>query len=134
VVTAIHSLEHLPYPKTAWETVRRILRPGGFFCGIVPNFESLCSRAQKEGWMWLDPNMHYVHYTENTLRQCLERFGFQPIRIYTATGDFDPGQVAKVVSASSQVPIGEEEMKSRIEAVCASGEGEELRWFAQKKS
>ena len=93
VVTALHSLEHLPNQKTALEYIHNLLEPGGWFCGIVPNFDSFMSQAQGDSWYWLDSNFHYIHFTPGTLDSTLRRFGFEPKRIYTAHDDFDPALI-----------------------------------------
>lgn len=118
VVTMIHVLEHLPQPRQAIAKTFDSLKPGGLFCGIVPNFDSFCSQTQKDDWYWLDPNYHYVHYTPATLRAHLEAAGFEVVRLYTATGDFEP---EKIPCDPSVLP----ELEAR-------GQGEELRFFARK--
>ncbi len=120
VVTAIHSLEHLPVQYRALQYIHGILEPGGLFCGIVPNFDSYSSSLLKDGWPWLDPSMHYVHFTIASLRSALERFGFEVVRLYTATGDFDP-KIIPNVSTPEEIKVLE-----------ATEQGEEIRFFAVK--
>lgn len=118
VVTLLHSLEHLPHLSSALDWIHCALKVGGLICGIVPNFDSWASNAMRESWPWLDPDMHYVYWTQSTLQKALWDHGFNIVKIYTATGDFDrrllpvyPAQLLKL----------EQEMK-----------GEELRFFAVK--
>lgn len=55
VISMVHTLEHLTNPSEALRKVHATLTDNGIFCGIVPNFESLCSELLLEGWAWLDP-------------------------------------------------------------------------------
>lgn len=119
VVSLIHSLEHLPNQRDALEFIHRILKPKGLLCGIVPNFGSFCSQRMLNYWPWLDPSMHYVHFTPVTLAAALTRFSFEPLAIYTKTGDFDPAIIKKYFDRD----ISELEIR---------GEGEEIRFFAIK--
>lgn len=132
VVSIIHVMEHLPFQKKALECIHRILRPKGLFCGIVPNYGSLCSKMQLDRWSWLDPEMHYVHFTPKSLAAVLERHGFQVLKIYTHTGDFDQPTIIEQVRAENNMPMNQDEVAARIEAHWAAGEGEEIRFFARK--
>lgn len=131
-ISIIHVLEHLPYQKTALETIHRLLKPNGIFCGIVPNYASFCSKALKDQWSWLDPEMHYVHFTPPTLRAVLEKYGFTVQSIYTHTGDFDLATIIEHVRLQNNLPMSSEEVATRIQALGSSGEGEEIRFFAKK--
>ena len=123
LLTMIHVLEHLPQPKQAIAKAFDTLRPDGLFCGIVPNIESFCSRKQGDGWYWLDPNYHYVHYSATTLRAHLEAAGFKIERMYATRGDYSPELIAKVAGRADDAFFAELE---------AHGQGEELRFFARK--
>lgn len=123
LITMNHVLEHLPQPKAALAKVFASLRPGGLFCGIVPNIESLCSQQETDQWYWLDPNYHYVHYSPATLRRHLETAGFIVEKIYTARGDFDPEMIRRVAGRCDEEFLSE---------LGAKGQGEELRFFARK--
>lgn len=128
-VTAIHSLEHLPNVATALRTIHRILEDNGCFCGIVPNFNSYVSQKQKDNWCWLDPEMHYAHFTPTTLDSTLRRFDFQPISIYTKQGDFDGNIIQQ------QIRIHEPHVHAIAERMVEleqTGQGEEIRFFAMK--
>lgn len=118
VVTLLHSLEHLPHLDDALSRINYWLAVGGVIAGIVPNFDSWGSNAMLEKWPWLDPEMHYQHFTTTTLQKALWDHGLNTMKIYTVTGDFDrrllpqfPPQLAKL----------EESMK-----------GEELHFLAVK--
>ena len=132
VVSIIHVLEHLPSPATALQAIYALLRPGGIFCGIVPNYGSFCSKAQRDHWSWLDPEMHYVHYTPASLRTMLEKHSFKVLKIYTHTGDFELTTIVEQIRLQNNMPMSTEEVATRVEAAWTSGEGEEIRFFVQK--
>lgn len=130
VVTMIHVLEHLPYPRKVLEYTFRILKPGGIFCGIVPNIDSFCSQNLVEQWYWLDPNYHYVHYSPTTLRKHLERAGFIIERMYTATGDYREEDVLKVIC--NKYNCSEDIARILLAEINNNEMGEEIRFFARK--
>ena len=130
-VTLNHVLEHLPEPKEAIKKIFEILEPGGMFCGIVPNVNSLCSIFLKESWEWLDADYHYVHYSPASLKQHLQKAGFVIEKIYTASGDYNRQHLSQVINAfyrpqnNSLIP----EITSKIEN---DGAGEEIRFLVRK--
>ena len=132
VVSIIHVFEHLPGQKEALACIHALLREKGIFCGIVPNYGSLCSKAQRDRWSWLDPEMHYLHFTPTTLRLALEKQGFKVLKLYTHTGDFDVATIVEQVRLENNMPMPNDEVAARIEAHWGQGEGEEIRFFAQK--
>jgi SAM-dependent methyltransferase len=71
VVTAWAVVEHLHDPRIAFETARRMLRPGGCFIALVPNGRSIASRlAYRE-----DVPRHLYMFSEDTLRKYAEQSG-----------------------------------------------------------
>lgn len=132
VAVLIHVFEHMPGQKEALDCIHSLLRPNGILCGIVPNYGSLCSKAQRDRWSWLDPEMHYVHFTPATLRSALEKRGFTVLKIYTHTGDFDVATIVQQIRLANSMPMSNDEVAARIEAHWAQGEGEEIRFFAKK--
>jgi len=130
VVSMNHVFEHLPFPLEALNKLYKVLKPGGMFCGIVPNINSFISQQLTEEWYWLDPNYHYIHYSPQTLRKHLESAGFVIERIYTITGDYGTQNVKKELQKIVDSQNGElEKMLQNIEN---NGEGEEIRFFARK--
>jgi SAM-dependent methyltransferase len=72
LVTAWAVVEHLHDPWLAFETARRMLRPGGRFLVIVPNGRSIASRfGYRE-----DVPRHLYMFSESTLGAYAERSGF----------------------------------------------------------
>jgi SAM-dependent methyltransferase len=117
VVSLCHSLEHLPDTASALGYIHRILEPNGIICGIVPNFAGWGSITMREKWPWIDADYHYTHYSPETLKTTLWRFGFNTLKMYTTTGDFD----RKLLPTGASL--------ARLEA---DGKGEEIHWIAQK--
>lgn len=82
-------LEHLPRPLEALREVHRSLRPGGVIVIAVPSTLNLLSgRIGLAGYRILGrsrtvriPPYHLFEYTPRTLRQVLERAGFQMLAL-----------------------------------------------------
>lgn len=132
VVTMVHVLEHLPFPKKSLDRVFKILQSGGMYCGIVPNYNSLCSELLADRWDWLDPQYHYVHYTPATLKARLEEAGFVVERVYTATGDFGRETVASYLLQVVPSLINTTRAEELLPTIESDGRGEEIRFFARK--
>ncbi len=130
VISMVHVLEHIPYPKETLSKIFRTLVPGGNFCGIVPNIESYCSERQGEDWVWLDPTHHYVHYSPATLREKLEQAGFEILNMYTAVGDYDEyfNDVLKKEFRSKNAT----ELSQKRRELELDGKGDEIRFFVRR--
>ncbi|MCX7937420.1 MAG: class I SAM-dependent methyltransferase [Chlorobi bacterium] len=134
VISMVHVLEHLPYPAETLRKVHATLIEGGLFCGIVPNFNSLCSELLLDGWAWLDPNFHYVHYTPTTLEQRLAEAGFTLERMYTTAGDYGSQVVLDYIRSVAPPLPDSVRYEDLLAAVEEDGRGEEIRFFARKGS
>ena len=132
-ITAIHTLEHLNETNVALVAIHWLLGRGGVFAGIVPNFASLCSEKRQEKWQWLDSHTHYVHFTPETLRSALESHGFDVLRIYTHTGDYDQAEVQSLLSEQHGKPLSGDELTTALQTLWDGGKGEEIRFFARKR-
>ncbi len=133
VISMVHVLEHLTHPAEVLKKVHATLTDGGLYCGIVPNFDSLCSELLLDGWAWLDPHFHYVHYTPATLNKHLHDAGFDVLRIYTATGDYGRDVVLKYLRSAAPPLPQSVSYEDLLQAVEADGRGEEIRFFARKR-
>ncbi len=132
VISMVHTLEHLTNPRVALRKVQDTLNPGGIFCGIVPNFNSLCSELLAEGWAWLDPHYHYVHYTPDTLSRHLRNAGFEIKHLSTATGDYGEETVLGYLRSVMLTLPEKLSYRDVLRAVEEDGRGEEIRFIAAK--
>ena len=132
IVSMVHVLEHLPYPKQTLNKLFEVLEDGGMFCGIVPNIESLCSEYLKDDWVWLDPTHHYVHYSPRTLTKELENAGFSVVKLYTAVGDYDNNAVVDCIKRNIPGVYTSDKARELIPQLMQQGKGEEIRFFARR--
>ncbi len=131
LVTMLHVLEHIPYSKKALSIIYNILKPGGMFCGIVPNIKSFLSIALKENWYWLDPNYHYLHFSPDILKRELLKTGFQIERIYTCCGDYGEEDLNRVIE--KMFNVNDPEIIAQVVSIIEANEaGEEIRFFVRK--
>jgi SAM-dependent methyltransferase len=79
-----HSLEHVPDPLGALAKVFGLLRPGGQLAVSVPNFDSWERRRFGAAWFHLDLPRHRTHFVPGSLRQALEKTGFDVQSVETA--------------------------------------------------
>jgi len=86
VVCAFHVLEHLADPVSALVRLFRTLASGVYLFLEVPNIES--NRAERAGanWFHLDPQHHVGHFSPRSLREGLDRAGFEVIQMATIPG------------------------------------------------
>jgi SAM-dependent methyltransferase len=77
VVTMHFVLEHLTDINRAFETVQRLLKPGGVFYFIIPNISSWEMRLFGKKWHNLDAPRHISFLEERAIRQLTERWGFE---------------------------------------------------------
>lgn len=77
VVTFWAVLEHVPDPVETLQKANRVLRDGGAVVIQVPDFNSIERLVFGSKWYGLDTPRHLYHYTPGTLRQMLEKTGFE---------------------------------------------------------
>jgi SAM-dependent methyltransferase len=76
-------LEHTNEPRRMLGDVARVLRPGGAVYIVVPNVESLACRVLHERARTFDGRNHLVYFSPSTLRDCLDRCGFDVPHVAT---------------------------------------------------
>lgn len=76
VVTMWQCLEHVHRPLEMLREAYQVLVPGGWLYVTVPNFASGAARWFGADWFGLDLPRHLVHFDPDTLREMLERAGF----------------------------------------------------------
>jgi 2-polyprenyl-3-methyl-5-hydroxy-6-metoxy-1,4-benzoquinol methylase len=81
VVTLSHVIEHVHDPVDTLRHCWRILQPGGYVWIETPNIASVGYEVFREHWRGLEAPRHLVLFSSTSLRSCLERAGFERIRI-----------------------------------------------------
>ncbi|MBK9248896.1 MAG: class I SAM-dependent methyltransferase [Ignavibacteria bacterium] len=76
-----HSLEHTGDPLAMLESIHSLLTSDGIIAIRVPDFGSLWSRLLKHRWIWFQPENHCYHFTVQSLKNVVERAGFDVITI-----------------------------------------------------
>lgn len=80
VVVAADVIEHLANPGRFLEVVRAHIRPDGILCLVTPNALSLNNALKSLAGFRVAVNPeHTCWYDRATLRQLLDRYGFEPI-------------------------------------------------------
>lgn len=132
VVVALHTLEHLHDPDHALATIHHILKPGGLFCGIVPNIESLSSEMLLEKWLWLDPENHLTYFAPRTLEKHLVVRNFAKLELFTQTGDFALENIRPAAEKALGYALSGPELEHQARMANEAGLGEEIVFFFRR--
>lgn len=76
VISLLHVLEHIAEPRDFVNQCSARLQANGILLVRVPDFNSLWSRILRHRWIWFQPSVHNVHYTQNALQRLLTDLGF----------------------------------------------------------
>lgn len=79
VITFFEVLEHQDYPNPFMEDVKNLLRKGGWIAGSVPNRDRFIIKREFQDY----PPCHFLYFSEQALRNLLERHGFSSIKFYS---------------------------------------------------
>jgi 2-polyprenyl-3-methyl-5-hydroxy-6-metoxy-1,4-benzoquinol methylase len=90
VVTVLSVLEHVNDPRAFLREISRLLTPGGATYLIVPNVESLACRVLHERAATFDGRNHLLYFSASTLRDMLEREGFEVLATRTRVSSLEP--------------------------------------------
>ena len=132
IIVMNHSLEHVPYPFEYLEKIEYVLKPGGIFFGMVPNFESICSGVLLGKWAWIEPDWHYTHFTPNTLKETLAQTGFYIEQLYTTSGDY--GDNIPILMLKKIKPgLNEPNYQRHLKEFQKHGRGEQTNVIAVKR-
>jgi SAM-dependent methyltransferase len=128
-VSAWSVLEHVLNPAAFLQRIHRVLCDGGALLVMVPNIESLLVRVLHERAATFCGEMHVNFFSADTLRQMLERCGFEVVICETFLTELgtvnnylsfeDPyfGEAASVLDAVTPAWIHEKLMGSQLFAV-----------------
>ena len=83
----LFSLEHLPAPVRALQTIHGMLSEGGVVVIRVPNIDSLESQVFGPRWFQVHLPAHCFHFNPHSLARLLDRSGFDVLELDT---DFTP--------------------------------------------
>ncbi len=86
VVTALHVLEHIHFPRAFLTEIWRVLKPGGLLYIEVPNLRSFNFRVFGAQWFNLDAPRHLCSYWRKPLVRLLRATGFRVTRIHHLSG------------------------------------------------
>ncbi len=76
-VTLWHSLEHMPDPEKILRTIHPLLKTKGWLFVAVPDAGGWQAQLSGKDWLHLDVPRHLFHFGRQSLRQLLEKCGFQ---------------------------------------------------------
>jgi SAM-dependent methyltransferase len=81
-VVMLHVIEHMPDPAANLREIHRLLKPGGMLVTETPRFDSLTFRllGRRERSI-CNCDGHIYFFTVHTLRQLLEKNGFEVVRV-----------------------------------------------------
>lgn len=71
-----HSLEHMPDQNGIFQTLQRVVRPGGWLLVRIPVGGCFAWQKYQGDWVQLDPPRHLFLHTQGSLRTLAERAGF----------------------------------------------------------
>jgi 2-polyprenyl-3-methyl-5-hydroxy-6-metoxy-1,4-benzoquinol methylase len=97
VITMIHALEHVPFPRVVVREIHRILAPNAVFIAVVPNYSSWSSERFGAEWIWLQPQNHYSHFTPDSLTKLFALEGLA-CTIRSEEGRYGEAEIRKVFS------------------------------------
>lgn len=87
VISMIDFIEHIPQPLEAVRKAARLLQSNGVLVIVTPNIESLAARVAGKKWWHFRP-AHLAFFTDSSLKELLERSGFQTKKISSYTWTF----------------------------------------------
>jgi SAM-dependent methyltransferase len=110
VVTAWHVLEHMADPQKCLRDILHVLKPDGILILAVPNVNDrlmriayrIARRRKYRLFSTQDREVHLYHFSERTIRDSLERAGYDIIRLAPDYGIVDLSK--RVINGLSVIP------------------------------
>lgn len=121
LVFCSHTLEHTLAP---WEVITeawRVLKPGGAFVVLVPNFSAWLREKLGKKWAWISPRDHYTHFTPELLSEMLREAGFDLIFLESEEGHYGEETLLQFCSAQEMKKLHRELRGSELIAVASKG-------------
>ncbi|OFZ17681.1 MAG: hypothetical protein A2Z20_00520 [Bdellovibrionales bacterium RBG_16_40_8] len=81
LITMYDMMEHLSHPLDLLKDVRKALSSCGILHISTSNAQSWSAKIMGRHWYHLKPSEHLLYFTPETLRSCLERTGFEVLKI-----------------------------------------------------
>ena len=86
IVLMLSVAEHVPEPRPLFDSVRRLLKPGGVMLVTCPYGDSLARRIHKARWGHLALDEHVLFWTPKSLRRMARTAGFRGRESYRIAG------------------------------------------------
>lgn len=86
VISLVNVLEHVEAPDEMVAACTRLLRAGGLLVIHVPNVGSLGAMLRGASWRHYEPLSHLTFFDRHTLARLLERFGLEPLTLFSLPG------------------------------------------------
>lgn len=86
VVTMYDILEHTEDPQADLKDIRKVMRGGGTLIVNLPNMDSFMAKVTGPQWNKLIPPNHTFFFTQQTLRNLVEKVGFSFLYAKTNNG------------------------------------------------
>lgn len=80
VITMWHVLEHVHQLQETLEWLRSHCRPKGHLIIAVPNYHSWDAQHYQEHWAAYDVPRHLYHFSPDTIKKLLQRYGFEVLQ------------------------------------------------------
>jgi 2-polyprenyl-3-methyl-5-hydroxy-6-metoxy-1,4-benzoquinol methylase len=81
IVTMFDVLEHVLDINIALKEITRLVKQGGLLVLTTPNEGGLSRKIMRKYWFHFKPYEHTYYFSEHSLRQFLEKYGFEVIFI-----------------------------------------------------
>ena len=100
VITAIDVIEHLEEPTVDFDTIFRLLKPGGVFVIQTPDGDSPQAHRDQAGWGALKPLEHLQLFSRKNLGLFAARHGFASTEFFEPFEEADGNFVAVMKKAA----------------------------------
>lgn len=90
VITSFEVLEHQDRPREFLESIKGMLRPGGYLIGSVPDRDAVLARLIYQCFSSIDyPPNHFLRFSKKALKNTLLMVGFNHVEICPVKDNLD---------------------------------------------